>query len=114
MKLCLPYKERKVTRMEKKKYLRLAIDHVDEDTFLDTWFGYLAQNKIWYSASDSKKYSLYKLDSTHLYNIKNGIIELFMESTSLPQGAAALVAMIDFLLAKRAKLEYEASTDLPF
>ena len=37
-----------------------------------------------------------------------------MESTSLPQGAAALVAMIDFLLAKRAKLEYEASTDLPF
>lgn len=99
--------------MEKKSYLRLAIDHIDEDTFLDAWFGYLVQNKIWYSASDSKKYSLYKLDSAHLYNIKNGIIEMFAESTSLPQGAAALVATIDFILAKRAKLEFDKD-DLPF
>ena len=99
--------------MEKREYLKLAINYIDENTFLDAWFGYLAQNKIWYSASDSKKYRLYNLECAHLYNIRNGIIQLFVESADLPQGAAALVSVIDFILAKKAKEDADKD-DLPF
>ena len=96
--------------MDKNDYLKFAWEHMTEDFLLDAWWLYLAEKGIWYSANTKKAQKIKDLETPHLFNIKNGILQMCQGQQTIPHGACKLIGLIDFVLAKKP----EEEGDLPF
>lgn len=90
--------------MKKEDYYKPAITNISENDLLDMWWSKLADERMWVSKSGNKK-ALKDLESAHLFNIRNGLVE-FPESP----GLFKLIGVITKILIQKQSKEEE----LPF
>ena len=93
-------------------YFRVACDHISEEEFIDAWWMCVANSGDWYSSSTGKQEKLKDMEPPHLLNIKNLVLGLYEEKSTLPSGASKLVSLIDFYLMKKSK--EPGGDDVPF
>lgn len=96
------------------KYFQIACDHMDPEDFIDSWWMHLARTKTWYSSSTGKSVKFADMNSTYLYNIKNIVLGLQEDKKEIPDGAAKLISILDFLLMKKSQESEEKEEDYPF
>jgi hypothetical protein len=101
---------------DKKVYLKTAVKNMPQEYFLDSWWQYLAENKIWYSRPkdkdpEPKPVFLYNLENTHLYNIRNCVIRISGDHPG--RGAMMFIGLLSTILEENAK-KREDKDECPF
>lgn len=99
-----------------KVYLRVAAKIIPKEYFLDAWWQYLAENKIWVSREEltlpePKILHLEDLNNTYLYNIRSCVIRVAGDRPG--KGALLLIGVITSILNEKA-MKAEETGDVPF
>lgn len=97
-------------------YLRVAAKVIPQEYFLDAWWQYLAENKIWISreevtSPEPKILQLGDLNNTYLYNIRSCVIRVAGNRPG--KGALLLIGVITSILNEKA-MKVEEMGDIPF
>lgn len=92
-------------------YFQVACEHINEEEFIDAWWMCVANTGNWYSSSSGEQTKLRDMSPSYLTNVKNLVLGLYEDKSTLPFGASRLVSLIDFYLMKKSK---ESDDDIPF
>lgn len=91
------------TRLE---YIKVAVDQMSKDCFLDAWWECCAQSRTWFFPGDKEPHPFITMTNSQLYTIRETVVEI---ANTGRHGALMLVGVITAILDER-----EAEIDLPF